>query len=151
MLGLSLYIFIMHICTNVCINRFSLCSLGWPWTCHIYQPGFEISVFPLHCLSWELELKASTILTSESRISWCGGLNMLVPASGSIRRCDLVGIGVALLEEACLCGQVQWDPPPNHIGTSLLLVAFRWRQQPLASPTPYLHGHCNAPILMIMN
>jgi hypothetical protein len=29
----------------------------------------------------------------------CGGLNMLGPGSGTIRRCGLVRIGVALLEE----------------------------------------------------
>jgi hypothetical protein len=33
----------------------------------------------------------------------CGGLNMLIPGSGTIRRCGLVGVGVALLEEVCHC------------------------------------------------
>jgi hypothetical protein len=28
---------------------------------------------------------------------------MLSPGSGTIRRCDLVGVGVALLEEVCHC------------------------------------------------
>ena len=31
------------------------------------------------------------------------GLNMLGPGSGTIRKCDLVGVGVALLEEVCHC------------------------------------------------
>ena len=31
-------------------------------------------------------------------------LNMLGPGSGSIRRCSLVGVIVALLEEVCHCG-----------------------------------------------
>ena len=34
----------------------------------------------------------------------CGGLNMLDPGSGTIWKCDLVGVGVALLEEVCHCG-----------------------------------------------
>ena len=34
----------------------------------------------------------------------CGGLNMLGQGSGTIRRCGLVGISVALLEELCNCG-----------------------------------------------
>jgi hypothetical protein len=33
-----------------------------------------------------------------------GGLNMLGAGSGTIRRCGLVAIGVALLEEVCHCG-----------------------------------------------
>jgi hypothetical protein len=33
----------------------------------------------------------------------CGGLNTLGPGSGSIRRCGLVGAGVALLEEVSHC------------------------------------------------
>jgi hypothetical protein len=33
----------------------------------------------------------------------CGGLNMLGPGSGSISRCDLVGVGMALLEKVCHC------------------------------------------------
>ena len=32
------------------------------------------------------------------------GLYMLGPGRGTIRRCILVGVGVALLEEACHCG-----------------------------------------------
>ena len=37
----------------------------------------------------------------------CGGLNMLGPGSGTIRRCGLVGVGVALLKEVCHCGSGQ--------------------------------------------
>ena len=33
----------------------------------------------------------------------CGGLNKLGPGSGTIRRCGLVGVGVALLVEVCHC------------------------------------------------
>jgi len=34
----------------------------------------------------------------------CCGLNMLGPGSGTLRRCGLVGVGVALWEEVCHCG-----------------------------------------------
>ena len=42
--------------------------------------------------------------TEPRRKAICGGLNMLGPGSGTIRRCGLVGVGVALLEEVCHCG-----------------------------------------------
>ena len=34
----------------------------------------------------------------------CGGSYMLSPGSGTIRRCDLVGVGVALLKEDVTVG-----------------------------------------------
>ena len=34
----------------------------------------------------------------------CDGLNILGPGSGTIRRCGLVRVSVALLEEVCHCG-----------------------------------------------
>jgi hypothetical protein len=34
----------------------------------------------------------------------CGGLNMLDPGSNTIRRCDLFGIDMALLEKICHFG-----------------------------------------------
>ena len=37
-------------------------------------------------------------------LTLCGGLNVLGPGSDTIRRCDLVGVGMALLEEVCNCG-----------------------------------------------
>jgi hypothetical protein len=40
----------------------------------------------------------------ESMGASCGGLNVLGPGSGTVRRCGLVGVGVALLEEVCHCG-----------------------------------------------
>jgi hypothetical protein len=33
----------------------------------------------------------------------CGGLNILVPETGTIWRCGLVGVGIVLLEEICHC------------------------------------------------
>jgi hypothetical protein len=38
------------------------------------------------------------------RFGRCGDLNMLGPGSGTVRRCGLVGGGVALLEEVCSYG-----------------------------------------------
>jgi hypothetical protein len=35
--------------------------------------------------------------------TYCGGLNMLGPGTGTIRRCGLVGVGVAVFEEVCHC------------------------------------------------
>jgi hypothetical protein len=37
----------------------------------------------------------------------CGSLNMSGPGSGFIRKCDLVGLGVVLLEKVCHCGSGQ--------------------------------------------
>jgi hypothetical protein len=38
---------------------------------------------------------------------------MLCSGSGTIRRCGLVGAGVALLEEVCYCRGGYSDPPPS--------------------------------------
>jgi hypothetical protein len=40
----------------------------------------------------------------------CGGLNMLDPGSGMIRRYGNVGVGEALLEDVCHCGYRFWGP-----------------------------------------
>ena len=82
----------------------------------------------------------------------CGGLNKVGPWSGTIRKCDLIGVGVALLEVVCLCrGSFE----------ILLLAAgetvFSW--VPLKqdvdlstpSPAPCLPGPCHASTLMIMD
>ena len=37
-------------------------------------------------------------------IMYCGGLNMVVPGSDTIRGHDLVGVDVTLLEEMCYHG-----------------------------------------------
>ena len=42
-------------------------------------------------------------VTQRILIGLCGGLNMLGPGSDTIRKCGLVGVGVALLEEVCHC------------------------------------------------
>ena len=45
----------------------------------------------------------------------CSGLNMLVPGSGTIRSCGLVGEGVALLEEVCHCESGQRELPATYL------------------------------------
>jgi hypothetical protein len=47
-----------------------------------------------------------TLWNSTPLTAWhggCGGLNMLGLGSGTIRRCGLLGVGVAFLEEVCHC------------------------------------------------
>ena len=49
---------------------------------------------------------------------------MLGPGSGTIRRCGLVGVGVALLEEVCHCGGGLCNPLPSCLEDSSLLFTF---------------------------
>ena len=80
----------------------------------------------------------------------CGGLNMLGLGSTTIRRCGLIGIGVALLEEVC----------HFRVGFKTLLAASKPVFFCLPSeqvvellvppPVPYLPRCCHAPTLMIM-
>jgi hypothetical protein len=55
------------------------------------------------------------------------------PGSGNIKRCDLVGVAVALLEEVCHCGSGLSNPPPSHVGASFRLFAFGTRCRTLSS------------------
>ena len=48
----------------------------------------------------------------------CDGLYMLGSGGGTIRRCDLVGVGVLLWVWAS-------DPHPSCLEVSILLAAFR--------------------------
>jgi hypothetical protein len=43
------------------------------------------------------------------------------------------------------------DPPPNHMGDSLLLATFRTSGRTPAPPAPCLPGHCHVPALMIID
>jgi hypothetical protein len=81
----------------------------------------------------------------------CGGLNMLGPGSGTIRRCGLVEVGVALLEEVCHC---------RRGFKTLILAAWKpvFSGRPsdedveLSAPhVPWLPGCCPVPALMIMD
>ena len=53
----------------------------------------------------------------------CGSLYMLDLGSGTIRSCDLIGVGVSLWE--CV-----WYPRPSCLEVSLRLEACRWRYRP---------------------
>ena len=54
----------------------------------------------------------------------CGDLNMLGPGSGTIRKCDLVGVGMTLLEEVCYCGVGFETLLLASVGASPLLFDF---------------------------
>ena len=41
---------------------------------------------------------------ARKELDMCSDLNMLGPGHGTIRRCGLVEVGVAFLEEVCHCG-----------------------------------------------
>jgi hypothetical protein len=58
---------------------------------------------------------------------------------------------VAFLEEARHCGSGQWEPPPNHVGASLLLLPSDEDVELSAPPAPRLPGYCHVPDLMIMD
>jgi hypothetical protein len=69
--------------------------------------------------------------------------------SGIIRRCGLVGIGVALIEEVCHCAGRLW----GLLGFRLLLsggkIPSSWQPlgqdvELLAPPNPCLPAHCHA-------
>jgi hypothetical protein len=55
------------------------------------------------CSNSHTVLKVVLVISSPPEIHKCGGLNMLGPWNGTIRRNGLVGVGVALLEEVCYC------------------------------------------------
>jgi hypothetical protein len=68
-----------------------------------------------------------------SQVCLCGGLNMFGPRSETIRRCGLVGVGVALMEGLYQSVDGLWDPPPSCQEDSFLLIAFRSRSRTLSS------------------
>jgi hypothetical protein len=45
---------------------------------------------------------------------------MLNLESGTISKCGLVEVGVAVLEKVCHCRVGQYNPPPDHVEVSLL-------------------------------
>ena len=51
----------------------------------------------------EGSMNLKTAALKPSSLSPCGGLNMLGPGSGTIRRCGLFAVGEALLNEVCHC------------------------------------------------
>jgi hypothetical protein len=49
----------------------------------------------------------------------CVSLNMLGLGSGTIRTCNPIEVGVALLKEVCHCGGELLNMPPIHMEVSL--------------------------------
>jgi hypothetical protein len=49
---------------------------------------------------------------------------MFRSGSDTVRRCNLVGIGVAFLEKVCHCRGGLTDPPLSYLEDSLLLASF---------------------------
>ena len=72
-----------------------------------------------------------TTLFLKNSFPYCDSLIMLGPRSGTIRRCGLVEVGVALLEEVYHCGGGLLSSA--KCGTVSLLGAFRWRCRTLSS------------------
>jgi hypothetical protein len=95
-------------------NRVSLCSPGCPGAQSVDQSGLELRNLPA---SASQGLGSKPYATTAQRIflwlgttsidscvwtcPWEPGLNIVGPGNGTIRRCDLVGLSVALLEEVC--------------------------------------------------
>jgi hypothetical protein len=65
-----------------------------------------IGPFPIPwCLGvWRAWGTLSDSYSMGTDIPHCDGLYMLGPGSGTIWRCGLIGVGVALLEYVCHCG-----------------------------------------------
>jgi hypothetical protein len=106
------------------------CCLSPPSLLDLADFLFPLPQCSLHLVRKEFDIDVS-LVSERSTDTYCGGLNMLGPGSGTIRRCGLVGVSVVLLEKVCHCGSGQWDPPPNHLGVSIL-AAFRWRCRTLS-------------------
>jgi hypothetical protein len=82
------------------------------------------------------------------RLSCRGGLNMLGPGSGTVRKCGLVRVSVALLKEGCHCGGGLRDPTPSCLkDSSLLLASFGKQCRTLSSSVLCLLGNCHASFL----
>jgi hypothetical protein len=76
--------------------------------------------------------------------------------SVTIRRCGLVGVGVALLEEVChyvgMGFEIFYVQATPRVARSLLLLPVDHAVELSApSPAPCLPGHCHAPTMMTMD
>jgi hypothetical protein len=93
---------------------------------------------------WYLPYSQNKTKVSIFHLFTCGGLNRLGPGRGTIRSCILVGVGVALLEEACHCGGGLWDPHPNCLRDSVFRLPSEQDSELSAPPVPCLPGSCHA-------
>ena len=83
------------------------------------------------------------------KIFW--GLNILGPGNGTNRRSSLVGEGVALMEEVCLCGSGFWDPLSSCLRTVYSWLPLYEDAKLSVSPMPWLLECSMLPTLMIMD
>jgi len=72
----------------------------------------------------------------ESGICFCSG-------SGTIRRCNFIGVGVASLRERCHCGDEFWDPLPSWVEANVLLFPFGTRYRTFTPPASGLPWCCH--------
>ena len=63
---------------------------------------------PVHEMCPSVFLSCCNKIQTTTSLGSCGGLNVWPMGSGSTRRCDLVGIGMTLLEEVCQCSSGLW-------------------------------------------
>jgi hypothetical protein len=81
--------------------------------------------------------------------SYCDGLYILGPRSGTIWRCGLVGIGVTWLEQVCHC---EYRLNTLTLGQSVFYQQLLDKDVELSTlPAPCLPGYCHAPTLMLMD
>ena len=75
----------------------------------------------------------------------CGGLSMLDPESGTVRRHDVVGMGVALEKEVCHCGgELRVLPPSCQMMHVFCSLPFEEDAEISAPSVICLPGHCRA-------
>jgi hypothetical protein len=95
----------------------------WSWTkCILYYTMAMYGPHKLMCLNKPMGCREWDMVV------WI----CLAHGVWPIRRCGLVGVGVALLKEVCHCVSGFWDPLPSHVGASLLLFAFGTRCRSLS-------------------
>jgi hypothetical protein len=73
------------------------------------------------------------------------------PVHGTIRKCDLFVVGVALLEEVCHWGWVLVFQRPKLVSVSLALPADLNVELSDSSSSSCLLAHCHVPTMTIMN
>ena len=139
------------------------------WTNHLYwiywsscPNKWEVGNQCVICNSQQLSHIITCIIHSISGVLWWFEYAW-TRASSTIRRCELVGIYVALLEECIykctLCGGVLWglnaqdlpsvekkNPPPGYLQQtfSFCLPLDKDIEISVPSLTPCLPGHCHA-------
>jgi hypothetical protein len=81
------------------------------------------------------------------QVSRYGDLNMLGPGSCTIKRCGLLGVEVALLEEVCHCGGGLGDLSPSCLKTVSSWLPLDEDVELFTPPVPCLPRCCHASYL----